>query len=83
MADRGDTKIFEIVGGQIGQQCDIDVILAKCRLISFETERSKPVRDAQCRLLFPSDRWLSMALPVQICPGTKIERSWLIEVGWR
>jgi hypothetical protein len=40
MADRGDAKIFEVVGRRIGQQFGIDVILAECRLVAFKTTRS-------------------------------------------
>jgi hypothetical protein len=35
MTERGDAYFLEVIGGQIGQQSGIDVILAECRLVAF------------------------------------------------
>jgi hypothetical protein len=35
MTGRGDAYFLEVIGGQIGQQSGIDVILAECRLVAF------------------------------------------------
>ena len=56
MADQGDAKIFKVVGGQVGQEIGADGIIAECRLVLFETERSQPVRDIHRRSLLQSDR---------------------------
>jgi hypothetical protein len=40
MADRGNTEFFEVIGGQRGQDRGIDVIVAECRFILFETKFS-------------------------------------------
>ena len=68
MAERGDAEILEVVGRQIGQQFGVDVILAECRLVSFKTERSQPVRDVHCRSP-PRAAAKSMALSASICPA--------------
>jgi hypothetical protein len=64
MADRGNAKVLEIFRSQTGQKVSTDVILAKCRLISFETELSQPVGCGR--------RWTAASLQRfshPLCPG--------------
>ena len=70
MADSGNAKSLKIFGGEMAQFFSADVILAECRLVSFKTERSQPVRDVHRRSLAQSGRWRpSMAPSTPTCPG--------------
>jgi hypothetical protein len=50
MADGVDAKILEVVGREIGQQGNTDVILAECRLVALQTKVSQPTRDIHRRV---------------------------------
>jgi hypothetical protein len=50
MTDGRDAETLEVTLRQIEQQLSVHVILAKCRLVLFKTERLQPVRDVQCAL---------------------------------
>jgi hypothetical protein len=66
-------KIPEVVGRQIGQELDTDVILAECRLVSFQPHVSQPVRDVHRRSLVQLNRikaWLCQPRPVQETQST-------------
>ena len=57
MADRGDARSLRSSAVRSGNSSAVDVILAECRLVSFKTERSQPVRDVHRRSLPQSGRW--------------------------
>jgi len=38
MADRGDAKFFQIVGRQLGQDAQVDLVLAKSLLVPLQSE---------------------------------------------
>ena len=49
MADGGNPESLEVFGGQIPQYVSVDVILAECRLVAFETQVSQPTCDIHRR----------------------------------
>ena len=42
MADRGDAKFFQIVGRQLRQDAQVDLILAESLLVSLQPEAPQP-----------------------------------------
>jgi hypothetical protein len=42
MADRGDAKFFQIVGRQLRQDAQIDLVLAESLLVSLQPESPQP-----------------------------------------
>ena len=42
MADRGDTQLFQILGGQLSQDPLVDLVLAKRLLVPFKPEPAQP-----------------------------------------
>jgi hypothetical protein len=51
------TVPLEIFRRQLIQQVAADFILAECRLVSLQTEGSKPVSNVHCRSLARPGRW--------------------------
>jgi Transposase len=51
VADRTDANVLELLGGQRGQNLDIDVIRAECRPILVQTKSAQPIRDVHRRCL--------------------------------
>jgi hypothetical protein len=51
MAERGDSHVLEIVGGQPGQHRGVDVVGAEQLRVLAETELAEPAVDVQHRLL--------------------------------
>jgi len=45
MADRGDAKFFEIVGRQLRQDAQVDLVLAESLLVSLQPEAPQPAPD--------------------------------------
>jgi hypothetical protein len=41
--------LFEVIGRQSGQELGTDVILAKCRVVAFQTQVSQPIYDIHRR----------------------------------
>jgi len=52
---RRNADFLEIVRGQVTQYVSVDVILAECRLVLFETEVEEPIADIHRRVLRPGD----------------------------
>ena len=42
MADRGDAKFFQIVGRQLRQDAQVDLILAESLLVSLQPKPTQP-----------------------------------------
>jgi hypothetical protein len=42
MADRGDAKFFQIVGRQLRQDAQVDLVLAESLLVSLQPEPPQP-----------------------------------------
>ena len=42
MADRGDAKFFQIVGRQLRQDAQVDLVLAEDLLVSLQPESPQP-----------------------------------------
>jgi hypothetical protein len=42
MADRGDTKFFQIVGRQLRQDAQVDLVLAESLFVSLQPEPPQP-----------------------------------------
>jgi hypothetical protein len=45
VADRGDAKADQVVGGQVGQDVAVDVVVAKRRRILVKTQFVEPIGD--------------------------------------
>jgi hypothetical protein len=45
MPDNSDTKVLQVLRGQARQDRVVDLILAECRLVSFEAEPPQPTSD--------------------------------------
>jgi hypothetical protein len=45
MADRGDAKFFQIVGRQLRQDAQVDLVLAEGLLVSLQPEAPQPARN--------------------------------------
>ena len=45
MPDNSDTKVLQVLGGQARQDRVVDLILAECRLVSFEAKPPQPTSD--------------------------------------
>ena len=46
MADRRHAEVFEVLGGQLGQDCLIDRVFSECLLVAFQAEVAQPLRDS-------------------------------------
>ena len=42
MADRGDAKFFQIVGRQLRQDAQVDLVIAESLLVSLQPEPAQP-----------------------------------------
>jgi len=42
MADRGDAKFFQIIGRQLRQDAQVDLVLAESLLVSLQPEPPQP-----------------------------------------
>ena len=45
MADEGNAEVLEVVGGQIGQEIDVDLVVAERLLVALEPEAAQPIPD--------------------------------------
>lgn len=45
MADRRHAEVFEVLRGQLGQDCLIDRVFPECLLVAFQAEAAQPGRD--------------------------------------
>jgi hypothetical protein len=42
MADRGDAKFLQIVGRQLRQDAQVDLVIAECLLVALQPEPPQP-----------------------------------------
>jgi hypothetical protein len=42
MADRSDAKFLQIVGSQLRQDAQVDLVIAECLLVAFQPEPAQP-----------------------------------------
>ena len=45
MANQGNAKVLEVVGGQCGQEVGIDLVVAERRRVALEPEAAQPITD--------------------------------------
>jgi hypothetical protein len=45
MSNRRHTEVFEVLGGQLGQDCPIDRVVPECLLVAFQAEAAQPGTD--------------------------------------
>ena len=48
MADRGDAKFSQIVGRQLRQDSQVDLVLAESLLVSLQPEPPQPAPNVHC-----------------------------------
>ena len=48
MADRGDAKFFQIVGRQLRQDAQVDLVLTENLLVSLQPEPPQPALNVHC-----------------------------------
>ena len=48
MADRGDAKFFQIVGRQLRQDAQVDLVLAEILLVLLQPEPPQPAPNIHC-----------------------------------